>query len=176
MKMFKKLAAVALAAVLALSMVGCGKANSVNPTKQLVLDLIQDTADVAGPEYKVNNTAEMDAIAQKVLNSANEITTMPTEAQLAAMGFDANKVYGINFAENYTYKTSLITDYEKQMMLTRELSQNAVGVKNNKIDNAALSELSQAKEHDVGVAVGKVGDKEYIVVVQAITVTATPKG
>ena len=37
MKLFKKLAAAVLAAVLALSMVGCGKANSVNATKQLVL-------------------------------------------------------------------------------------------------------------------------------------------
>ena len=45
MKLFKKLAAAALAAVLALSMVGCGNANSVNPTKQFVLNLI---ADIAG--------------------------------------------------------------------------------------------------------------------------------
>ena len=44
MKLFKKLAAAALAAVLALSMVGCGKANSVNSTKQFVLDLMADYA------------------------------------------------------------------------------------------------------------------------------------
>ena len=53
MKLFKKLAAAALAAVLALSMVGCGKANSVNATKQFVLDLIADSADSGDAE--INN-------------------------------------------------------------------------------------------------------------------------
>ena len=44
MKLFKKLAAAALAAVLALSMVGCGKANSVNSTKQFILNMMNDMA------------------------------------------------------------------------------------------------------------------------------------
>ena len=66
MKLFKKLAAAALAAVLALSMVGCGKANGVNSTKQLVLDLMADYANLG--EVELSNTAEMDGIAQKLLN------------------------------------------------------------------------------------------------------------
>ena len=70
MKLFKKLAA-ALAAVLALSMVGCGNANSVNSTKQLVLDLMADYA--ALDESELSNTAEMDGIAQKLLNKAAEL-------------------------------------------------------------------------------------------------------
>ena len=71
MKLFKKLAAAALAAVLALSMVGCGNANSVNSTKQLVLDLMADYA--ALDESELSNTAEMDGIAQKLLNKAAEL-------------------------------------------------------------------------------------------------------
>ena len=71
MKLFKKLAAAALAAVLALSMVGCGKANSVNATKQLVLDLIADSA--AQGDAEINNTAAMDGIAQNLLNKAAEL-------------------------------------------------------------------------------------------------------
>ena len=71
MKLFKKLAAAVLAAVLALSMVGCGKANSVNATKQLVLDLIADSADQNDAE--INNTAAMDGIAQNLLNKAAEL-------------------------------------------------------------------------------------------------------
>ena len=71
MKLFKKLAAAALAAVLALSMVGCGKANSVNSTKQFVLDLMADYATLG--ETELSNTAEMDGIAQKLLNKAAEL-------------------------------------------------------------------------------------------------------
>ena len=52
MKLFKKLAAAALAAVLALSMVGCGKANSVNSTKQFVLDLMADYATLGETEHR----------------------------------------------------------------------------------------------------------------------------
>ena len=51
MKLFKKLAAAALAAVLALSMVGCGKANSVNSTKQFILNMMNDMAVLTGIEY-----------------------------------------------------------------------------------------------------------------------------
>ena len=42
MKLFKKLAAAALAAVLALSMVGCGNASGFNSTKQFILNLMSD--------------------------------------------------------------------------------------------------------------------------------------
>ena len=60
MKLFKKLAAAALAAVLALSMVGCGNASGVNSTKQFILNMMNDMADLTGTEY--NNTPDMDGI------------------------------------------------------------------------------------------------------------------
>ena len=71
MKLFKKLAAAALAAVLALSMVGCGKANSVNYTKQFILNMMNDMAVLTGIKY--TNTPDMDGIAQKLLNKAAEL-------------------------------------------------------------------------------------------------------
>ena len=69
MKLFKKLAAAALAAVLALSMVGCGNASGVNSTKQFILNLMSDAAVMTDTEY--HNTPELDGIAQKLLTEAN---------------------------------------------------------------------------------------------------------
>ena len=102
MKLFKKLAAAALAAVLALSMVGCGKANSVNSTKQFVLDLMADYATLG--ETELSNTAEMDGIAQKLLNKAAELygteghagepvgELLKAASKEADVGFDATKI------------------------------------------------------------------------------------
>ena len=58
MKLFKKLAAAALAAVLALSMVGCGNASGVNSTKQFILNLMSDAAVMTDTEC--HNTPELD--------------------------------------------------------------------------------------------------------------------
>ena len=106
MKLFKKLAAAALAAVLALSMVGCGNANSVNPTKQFVLNLIADIADQNDAE--INNTAAVDGIAQNLLNKAAElygseeyagkpvVTLLKAASQENGMGFEADKTYQVS--------------------------------------------------------------------------------
>ena len=111
MKLFKKLAAAALAAALALSMVGCGNANSVNPTKQFVLNLIADSADQGGAE--INNTAAMDGIAQNLLNKAAElygseghagqsvVDLLKAASETEGMGFEAGKTYLVNYAEDY---------------------------------------------------------------------------
>ena len=120
MKLFKKLAAAALAAVLALSMVGCGNANSVNSTKQLVLDLMADYA--ALDESELSNTAEMDGIAQKLLNKAAELygteqhagELLKAASKKDDVGFDATKTYMVTYAEDYQYKSSLIMNFQKQ--------------------------------------------------------------
>ena len=69
MKLFKKLAAAALAAVLALSMVGCGNASGVNSTKQFILNLMSDAAVMTDTEC--HNTPELDGIAQKLLTETD---------------------------------------------------------------------------------------------------------
>ena len=124
MKLFKKLAAAALAAVLALSMVGCGKANSVNSTKQFVLDLMADYATLG--ETELSNTAEMDGIAQKLLNKAAELygteghagepvgELLKAASKEADVGFDATKIYMVTYAEDYQYMSSLIMNAQKQ--------------------------------------------------------------
>lgn len=192
MKLFKKLAAAALAAVLALSMVGCGKANSVNATKQLVLDLIADSA--AQGDAEINNTAAMDGIAQNLLNKAAELygskeqNDKSADALLKAaskedgMGFEEGETYLVNYAEDYQYQSGMFSNAEKQGIFfvklmrssfTVQLTQNGVIVQPDRWINTT-------KKADVGVAVGKIGDKTYAVVVMMPTKTAaapdTPDG
>ena len=177
MKLFKKLAAAALAAVLALSMVGCGKANSVNSTKQLVLDLIADSAAMGGGEY--NNTAAMDGIAQNLLNKAAELygsadqkdksaRALLEAASKAEVGFDATRTYLVNYAEDYQYNSSMFSNAEKQEVFFMHLMQSSFIVNG--------STVQSVKKADVGVAVGKIGDKTYAVVVMMPTETAAAPG
>ena len=178
MKLFKKLAAAALAAVLALSMVGCGKANSVNATKQLVLDLIADSA--AQGDAEINNTAAMDGIAQNLLNKAAELygsekhAGEPVAALLEAasktegVGFEATKTYLVSYAEDYQFKSSLVPNAYKQQFFYMNLTQNGFTVNG--------STVQSVKKADVGVAVGKIGDKTYVVMVMMPTETAAAPG
>lgn len=179
MKLFKKLAVAALAAVLALSMVGCGNANSVNPTKQLVLNLIADIA--AQNDAEINNTAAMDGIAQNLLNKAAELygsekhAGEPVAALLEAaskedgMGFEAGKTYLVSCAEDYQYKSSLISNTYKQQFLFMNLTQNSFPVNGS-------ATVQNVKKADVGVAVGKIGDKTYAVMVTMPKETAAAPG
>ena len=187
MKLFKKLAAVALAAVLALSMVGCGKANSVNATKQLVLDLIADSADSGDAE--INNTAAMDGIAQNLLNKAAELygseeqneksadALLKAASKTEGMGFEEGKTYLVSCAEDHQYKSSLMPNAYKQQSFFVNLHQSSFTVKmmQNSVTVQQGSNIN-AKKADVGVAVGKIGDKTYAVVVMMPTETAAAPG
>ena len=187
MKLFKKLAAAVLAAVLALSMVGCGKANSVNATKQLVLDLIADSADQNDAE--INNTAAMDGIAQNLLNKAAElygsegyagkpvVTLLDAASKTEGMGFEAGKTYQVSCAEDYQFKSSLIPNTFKQQFFFMNLQQSSFTVQltQNGVNVLPGSPIN-TKKADVGVAVGKIGDKTYAVVVMVPTETAAAPG
>lgn len=179
MKLFKKLAVAALAAVLALSMVGCGKANSVNPTKQLVLNLM---ADIAGQnDAEINNTAAMDGIAQNLLNKAAELydseeqndksadALLKAASRTEGVGFEADKTYLVSYAEDHQYKSSLISNTYKQQFLFMNLTQNGFTVNSS-------DPVKNVKKADVGVAVGKIGDKTYAVVVMMPTKTTAAPG
>ena len=175
MKLFKKLAAAALAAVLALSMVGCGNANSVNSTKQFILNMMNDMAVMTDTEF--HNTPELDGIAQKLLTGANaayqdenqQDKTVNALLEVAAKKdgvLNAETGYTIRFAKDYQFKCSLIPEAQKQKKLLDELfrSENSIKVKNGADDDA--------DELDFGVAVGKIGDKTYVVVVETETPAA----
>ena len=187
MKLFKKLAAAALAAVLALSMVGCGKANGVNSTKQFVLDLIADSADQGDAE--INNTAAMDGIAQNLLNKAAELYGSKEQNEKSAgalliaaskedgMGFEEGKTYLVSCAEDHQYNSSLMPNAYKQQFFFMNLMQSSFTVKRMQ-NNVIVQPGSQinTKKADVGVAVGKIGDKTYAVVVMMPTATTPAPG
>ena len=169
MKLFKKLAAAALAAVLALSMVGCGNASGVNSTKQFILNMMNDMADLTGTEY--NNTPDMDGIAQKLLNKAAELygteehagepvgELLKAASEKDDVGFDATKPYIVTYAEDYQYKSSLIMNVQKQHAFFSKLMTSGFMMPENGLDKKVV------KKADIGVAVGKIGDKTYAVVV-----------
>lgn len=174
MKLFKKLAAAALAAVLALSMVGCGNASGVNSTKQFILNLMSDAAVMTDTEC--HNTPELDGIAQKLLTEANaayqdETQTDKTVNALLNVAADKEGVlkkdtgYAISFVEDYKFKCSIIPEDQKQEMLMRMMDTIEV---NGGVDNAT--------KLDAGVAVGKIGDKTYAVVVMMPTETTAAPG
>lgn len=176
MKLFKKLAVAALAAVLALSMVGCGKANSVNSTKQFVLDLMADYATLG--EAELSNTAEMDGIAQKLLNKAAELygteghagepvgDLLKAASKEADVGFDATKTYMVTYAEDYQYKSSLIGNAQKQYAFFSKLMTSGFTMPENGLNKKVV------KKADIGVAVGKIGNKTYVVMVMMPIKTA----
>lgn len=183
MKLFKKLAAAALAAVLALSMVGCGNANSVNPTKQLALNLI---ADIAGQnDAEINNTAAMDGIAQNLLNKAAELygsegqndksadALLKAASKTEGMGFAEGETYLVSYAEDYQYKSSLMPNASKQEIFFMNLIQNGFTVSDSTVSDSTVQGVKKA---DVGVAVGKIGDKTYAVMVMMPTETAAAPG
>lgn len=177
MKLFKKLAAAALAAVLALSMVGCGKANSVSYTKQFILNMMNDMAVLTGIKY--TNTPDMDGIAQKLLTEANaayqdetqtdkDVKTLLNVAAEKMKNDDVPKAdtgYAINFVEDYQFKCSLTPDAEKQAALMRSMEYIPV--------NGGPGDATEA---DIGVAVGKIGNKTYVVMAMMPIKTAAAPG
>lgn len=180
MKLFKKLAAVALAAVLALSMVGCGNANSVNSTKQFMLNMMADNVAMYGGEC--HNTPDMDSIAQRLLTEANaayQDKTQTNKAVKALLNVAVEKMrkegdlnagtgYGIEFVEDYQFRSSFIPDAEKQAALIRNMEYIPV--------NGGIDDDDEADDLDIGVAVGKIGDKTYVVMVMMPTESTAAPG
>lgn len=97
MKLFKKLAAAALAAVLALTMVGCGSSASL---KDELLKLAIDQMTVAGST--ATHSKELDALAAKLVQEADKVagqdaykgddakTILTAEDVVKAAGIDTN--------------------------------------------------------------------------------------
>ena len=181
MKLLKKLAAVALAAVLALSMVGCGNASGVNYTKQFMLNMMADSVAMYGGEC--HNTPDMDGIAQKLLTEANaayhQDETQTNKAVKALLNVAVEKMrkegdlnagtgYGIEFVEDYQFRSSFIPDAEKQAALIRNMEYISV--------NGGIDDDDEADELDIGVAVGKIGDKTYVVMVMMPTESTAAPG
>ena len=160
MKLFKKLAAAMLAAVLALTMVGCGGRNSLT-------DQIKDViADVYAMEDEdLTNKKELDELAAKLVaeavkaaakaeNKGNPVLELLIDEEVVkAAGINAAKEpYRVSAVENYKLLSSTVSK-EKALLFALELTDS----ENEQIGSGVLNPNSY------GLAMGKINGKEYFV-------------
>ena len=175
MKLFKKLAAVALAAVLALTMAGCGGSGSVLMKDEL-LKLAMDQMTMNGST--ATHSKELDALAAKLVQEADKAagqdahkgdaakTILTADEVVKAAGIDTNaNGYILNAALNIQFKSSgtLMEYFQLQWM------QDAINPWTDDGSNRAvkIGTITLGDNVDIGVAMGKIGGKEYVVILYA---------
>lgn len=171
MKLFKKLAAAALAAVLALTMVGCGSSASL---KDELLKLAMDRMTVAGST--ATHSKELDALAAKLVQEADKAaaleahkgdaakTILTDDAVVEAAGINTNaNGYILNAAPNVQFKSSGMSYME---LIKMEWMQDAINPRTDGGSNRAkeIGTITLGNNVDIGVAMGKIGGKEYVVI------------
>lgn len=175
MKLFKKLAAAALAAVLALAMVGCGGSGSVLMKDEL-LKLAMDQMTMAGGT--ANHSKELDALAAKLVQEADKAagqdahkgdaakTILTADEVVKAAGIDTNaNGYILNAAPNVQFKSSgALMEYTQLQWM-----QDAINPWTDDGSNRAvkIGTITLGDNVDIGVAMGKIGGKEYVVILYA---------
>ena len=185
MKLFKKLAAAALAAVLALSMVGCGKAEVGAAYKTELVNLMKDS--VLGTEATIENTTELDNAAQVLLaNAQTEYGKLTAEQKKAVkdsqiadwltaetavakatglkekycfVSFVENPNYASNFASQFKYYTMM------ESLIPGQNGNGQIQLKSNQATVGDVAHKNTSKNVKVGFASGKLGDKTYVVMV-----------
>lgn len=163
MKLFKKLAAAALAAVLALSMVGCGATKGI--TAKELLNLVSDS--VMRFNVTIEQSNDMERLAEKLTanidkaeNKEATVTERLTDPKVvAAADIDAEKeVYVVCAAENYVPKSPYISDEDVARSLVEKLMMS-----NKVIGNG--NSLGESNKAEAGIATVKIDGKEYFVMV-----------
>ena len=184
MKLFKKLAAAALAAVLALSMVGCGKAEVGAAYKTELTNMLKDS--VYGTGATVENTTELDNAAQVLL--ANAQTKYGELAPELQKNFDESQIIGwltapnavekatglkdkyclVSFVENPNYASNFASQFKYiEMMQKLQPHKNAgqIVLEDNQAVVGDVTNKNKTLDAKVGFASGKLGDKTYVVMV-----------
>ena len=172
MKLFKKLAAAALAAVLALTMVGCGSSASL---KDELLKVAMDQMTVRGGT--ANHSKELDALAAKLVQEADKVAgqdaykgkdvkkILTADDVVKAAGITAKDAYILNAAPNVQFKSSgtYMELFKMQWIL------EAVNFFTDSGSNKAvkIGTITLGNNVDIGMAMGKIGGKEYIVILYA---------
>ena len=174
MKLFKKLAAAALAAVLALTMVGCGSSASL---KDELLKVAMDQMTMTGST--ATHSKELDALAARLVqeadkaagqgahkgNAAKTILTDDAVVEAAGINTTANG-YILNAAPNVQFKSSgTYMELLKMEWMGYAVNPNTENDKPNKA--VKIGTITLGDNVDVGVAMGKIGGKEYVVILYA---------
>lgn len=171
MKLFKKLAAAALAAVLALTMVGCGSSASL---KDEMLKVAMDRMTMTGKT--ANHSKELDALAAKLVQEADKVagqdtykgkdvkTILTANDVVKAAGITAKDAYILNAAPNLQFKSSgAYMELIKMDWMMGAVKSGTSGY--NKAEKIGTIDLGD--NVDIGVAMGKIGGKEYVVILYA---------
>lgn len=174
MKLFKKLAAAALAAVLALAMVGCGSSASL---KDELLKVAMDQMTMTGGT--ATHSKELDALAAKLVQEADKAagkdahkgedvkTILTADAVVEAAGINTNaNGYILNAAQNVQFKSSgTYMELLKMQWMGYAVNPNTENGEPNKA--VKIGTITLGDNVDVGVAMGKIGGKEYVVILYA---------
>ena len=179
MTLFKKLAAAALAAVLARSMVGCGAGSkgSTSTASELANILVDGLAQ---RQIDVKHTGEMDNLAVALATSAGNAENaketgikdlLVNSKVLEAAGFTAddlkNTAYFVSYVENYNAKSPSTPEEQKIEWMAGQIQYNVQNVGKKGV-------LWRAKALELGAGTVKIGDTEYIVVVAKSVETPAP--
>ena len=172
MKLFKKLAAVILVAALALTMVGCGKAAA--DIKSEINDYIADIS--AMHDMGITHKDELDTVAQKLLVAANAASAteeakhfdiselLEDEDVQAAAGITEAGKYYYNVEKNYSYKSELLNNSKIEKLVDKLMDHSYnLDTGNNSYD------YDVDRNIEYGIAVGKVGDQEYVLMLKVPT-------
>lgn len=165
MKLFKKLAAAALAAVLALSMVGCGAGGTgigdiTGAVKAYLADQIKMNYGIP-----VEHKDELDTLAEKLIHEANEASKADENKDKTVLDLVNDsaviKAAGIENAQNYrfvlvksTFTSNLYNDHKAE----------ALG-------GSLMEMLYSYKPKEYGLANGKIGGTEYFLMLVKDPVT-----
>lgn len=179
MKLFKKLAAAALAAVLALSMVGCGagskgSTSTASEFANVLADFIPDRLQI-GAEH----TGEMDNLAAALATSAGNAENaeekkiedlLKDTTVLQNAGLDLqNTAYFVSYVENYKPQSPFTPEEQKiGWMVNQTLDLDRIQPVGKSVNPSNVNAL------ELGAGTVKIGDKEYIVVVAKSVETPVP--
>lgn len=165
MKLFKKLAAAALAAVLALSMVGCGAGGTgigdiTGAVKDYLADQIKLSYDITA-EHK----DDLDTLAENLIREANKASEIDTNKDKTVLQLVSDlavtKAAGIEDASSYRF-----------VLIKSTFTSNFYN--DNKVEalgDSLMSPLYQYKPKGYGLANGKIGGTEYLMMLVKDPVT-----
>ena len=161
MKLFKKLAAAALAAVLALSMVGCGAGGTgsgdiTGAVKDYLADRIKMSYGITA-EHK----DELDTLAGNLIQKANEASEAKENKGKTALQLVNEAAEGIENVQNYRFVLV------KSTFTSNFYNDNKVEV----LGDSLMSPLYQYKPKGYGLANGKIGGTEYLLMLMKDPVT-----
>lgn len=176
MKLFKKLAAVVLAAALALTMVGCG-GNSYamqNELLKISIDYMTDRGKTVTHTKKADDLAAAllaaadTAAAQKENEGTKAKELLKDPAVIKAAGIDPEKTpCKVNLIDNIQFKSSGIIGEHLKMEWMASVASPGQFVP------IGTSRPGDNKG-EIGVATHKIGDENYILILVTYTPTTTP--